>query len=242
WCSTGRENLCPDFKATGRDAPGGYAEYMTVAEDFAYPLPPDLSDVQAGPLLCAGAIGYRALRLTGLQDGQALGLTGFGASAHLVLQLARHLYPRSRVLVFARSEEERTFALKRGAAWAGDTWEKPPVLLQAIIDTTPAWGPVAAALLHLQPGGRLVINAIRKEENDKQTLLQLDYARMLWMEKEVKSVANITRQDVSEFLILAARIPLQPQVQLYPLADANQALCDLKEGHIRGAKVLLVSS
>ncbi|MGV3503495.1 MAG: zinc-dependent alcohol dehydrogenase family protein [Adhaeribacter sp.] len=242
WCRSGRENLCPDFKATGRDAPGGYAEYMTLPENFAFPLPPGLSDAQAAPLLCAGAIGYRALRLTGLQDGQALGLTGFGASAHLVLQLARHLYPQSRVLVFARREEERIFALKRGAAWAGDTWEKPPVLLQAIIDTTPAWGPVTAALLYLQPGGRLVINAIRKEEKDKTTLQQLDYPSMLWMEKEVKSVANITRQDVSECLSLAARIPLRPQVQLYPLADANQALCDLKAGRIRGAKVLMVSS
>jgi alcohol dehydrogenase, propanol-preferring len=238
FCGSGQENLCPDFRATGRDADGGYAEYMAVPENFVYPIPDSFSDVEAAPLLCAGAVGYRSLRLTGISDGQSLGLTGFGASGHLVLKTVRHLYPKTRVCVFARSEEEQTFARELGAAWAGDTNDRPPELLDAVIDTTPVWNTVVAALGNLKPGGRLVINAIRKEETDKQALLGLDYAKHLWMEKEVKSVANVTRRDVSEFLELAARIPIKPEVQVYRLEDANQALLELKERSIRGAKVL----
>ena len=163
YCRSGRENLCPDFRATGRDADGGYAEYMKVHEDFAHPIPAPFTDSQAAPLLCAGAIGYRSLRLTGIENGRKLGLTGFGASAHLVLQMARHRYPDSRVFVFARSEQEQAFARELGATWAGDTEDKPPEKLDYIIDTTPVWRPVLAALENLKPGGRLVINAIRKE-------------------------------------------------------------------------------
>src|SRR5205814_3624818 len=140
---------------------------------------------QAAPLLCAGAVGHRSLRLTRLEDGQRLGLTGFGASAHLVLQLARHQYPRSPVFVFARHEAERAFARELGAAWTGDTGERAPEKLDAIIDTTPAWTPVVAALGNLDRGGRLVINAIRKEDGDKAALLGLDYAQHLWLEREV---------------------------------------------------------
>jgi propanol-preferring alcohol dehydrogenase len=238
YCRSGQENLCPDFKATGRDANGGYAEYMTVPAAFAHPIPSAFSDVEAAPLLCAGAVGYRSLRLTNIKDGQSLGLTGFGASGHLVLKTARYLHPNTRVHVFARSKEEQGFARELGATWAGDTDDKAPELLDAIIDTTPVWKPVVAALGNLKPGGRLVINAIRKEETDKQALLGLDYAKHLWMEKEIKSVANVTRKDVSEFLALAARIPIKPEVQEYPLEDANQALLELKERRIRGAKVL----
>ncbi len=240
FCRQGRENLCPHFKATGRDADGGYAEYMTIPQGFAYPIPPVLSDVEAAPLLCAGAIGYRSLRLTGLQDGQNLGLTGFGASAHLVLKMVRHRYPHARVLVFARSEKERVFARELGAVWAGDTADESPVKLDSIIDTTPAWKPVVEALKNLAAGGRLVVNAIRKEEGDKSYLLGLDYAAHLWQEKEIKSVANVTRQDVSEFLALAAEMSLKPQVQEFDLEGANQALVELKTGQIRGAKVLIV--
>jgi propanol-preferring alcohol dehydrogenase len=240
FCRSGQENLCPRFRATGRDADGGYAEFMAVAEDFAYLLPEGIADQHAAPLLCAGAIGYRSLSLTALQDGQALGLTGFGASAHLVLQLSKHLFPHSPVFVFARSEAERAHARLLGADWAGDTQQEPPALLQAIIDSTPAWTPVVRALEKLQPGGRLVINAIRKEGADAAVLQQLDYPRMLWLEKEIKSVANVTRQDVIDFLALAARIPIRPEVQLYPLADANRALTDLKRGGQRGAKVLVI--
>ena len=241
FCLAGQENLCPDFKATGRDAAGGYAEYMVVPEGFAYRIPGSFSDLQAAPLLCAGAIGYRSLRLAGLKDGQSLGLTGFGASAHLVLQMASQRYPHSSVYVFARSEQERAFARQLGAAWAGDTEATTPEKLAAIIDTTPAWQPVIAALHNLAPGGRLVINAIRKEEADKSSLLRLDYPAHLWLEKEIKSVANVTRRDVSEFLALAAEMGIKPEFQEYSLAEANQALLDLKQRGVRGAKVLSIA-
>lgn len=240
FCRTGRENLCGAFAATGRDANGGYAEYMSVAEQFVYPIPDVFTDLQAAPLLCAGAIGYRSLGQTGLVDGQRLGLTGFGASGHLVLKMARHRYPGSDVYVFARSAEERAFALELGAAWAGDTLERAPDKLDCIIDTTPAWQPVVEALANLEPGGRLVINAIRKE-GDKQSLLALDYPQHLWQEKEIKSVANITRADVSEFLSLAAEMRLESEVQVFELEQANQALQELKAGKIRGAKVLKIA-
>jgi len=241
YCRSSQENLCPQFKATGRDAHGGYAEYMKVGEQFGYKIPSTLSDSEAAPLLCAGAIGYRSLYLTGLRNGQILGLTGFGASGHLVLKMVNHKFHRTKVLVFARSAEERRFALELGAAWAGDTTEQPPELMDAVIDTTPAWKPVVEGLRFLKPGGRLVINAIRKESKDQENLLGIDYGTHLWMEKEIKSVANITRKDVKEFLNLAARIPIKPHTQEYPLKDANQALLDLKFRPIRGAKVIRVS-
>ena len=214
---------------------------MTVPEDFVYPIPDAFADTQAAPLLCAGAIGYRSLRLTGIESGMTLGLTGFGASGHLTLRLARHLYPDSSIYVFARSKQEQAFARELGATWAGDTEDKPPEKLDAIIDTTPVWRPVLAALENLNPGGRLVINAIRKESDDRQVLAQLDYPRHLWLEKEIKSVANVTRQDIREFLELAARLDIKPEVQEYPLEQANQALLDLKHRRIRGAKVLTIS-
>jgi alcohol dehydrogenase, propanol-preferring len=239
-CLAGNENLCPDFRATGRDANGGYAEFMTVPEAFAHPVPEMIPDAHAAPLLCAGAVGYRSLRLTGLRDGQILGLTGFGASGHLVLKTVRYKYPRSKVFVFARSSAERDFARELGAAWAGETAENPPEPCDAIIDTTPAWGPVMEALRNLKSGGRLVINAIRKEYADQDQLLQLDYTAHLWLEKEIKSVANVTRADVGEFLELAAGIPLLAEVQEYPLADANRALIELRDRKIRGAKVLRI--
>lgn len=242
FCREGQENLCAEFRATGRDANGGYAELMTVHEGFAHAIPQALSDAEAAPLLCAGAIGYRSLRLTNLKDGQNLGLTGFGASAHLVLSLARHRFPNSRVFVFARSEPERAFARQLGASWAGDTKEIAPAKLAAIIDTTPAWTPVLEALKNLEPGGRLVINAIRKEEVDKSVLLDLDYPSELWLEKEIKSVANVARVDVREFLRVAAEIPIKAEIQEYSLEDANRALVDLKMKSVRGAKVLRVSA
>jgi alcohol dehydrogenase, propanol-preferring len=240
WCRSNRENLCEQFRATGRDAHGGYAEFMKVREAFAIPIPEELSDSEAAPLLCAGAIGYRSLRLAGIRDGQTLGLAGFGASAHLVLKMVRHRYPASGVFVFARSEEERLFALELGAAWAGDTEEVSPEQLDAVIDTTPVWRPIVAALKNLKSGGRLVINAIRKEEADKGSLLGLDYPHHLWMEKEIKSVANVTRRDIRECLALAARIPIKPEYREYALEDANQALLELRERKIRGAKVLRI--
>jgi len=241
FCLEGKENLCHEFRATGRDVNGGYAQYMTVPESFAFRIPNMFSDSEAAPLLCAGAIGYRSLKLTGIKDGQNLGLTGFGASAHLVLQMARHKFPNSRVFVFARSENERVFAKELGAAWAGATEEDSPEKLDCIIDTTPAWKPIIEALKNLEPGGRLVINAIRKEEIDKDCLLQLDYSTHLWLEKEIKTVANVSRSDISMFMELAATIPLKPEVQEFALEDANEALAELKAKRIRGAKVLIVN-
>ena len=242
YCFSGQENLCPEFRATGRDANGGYAEYMTAPGEFVYKIPASLTDAQTAPLLCAGAIGYRSLKLTEIKDGYNLGLTGFGASAHLVLKMAKFIYPGSGIYVFARSESERKFALELGAVWAGATGDRPPDLLHAIIDTTPAWLPIIKALDSLKPGGRLVINAIRKENSDQDRLVELDYGSQLWMEKEIKSVANITRQDVKEFLKLAADIPIHPQVKEYRLEDANKALLDMKFGAIKGAKVLRISN
>jgi propanol-preferring alcohol dehydrogenase len=238
WCREGRENLCPDFQACGRDAPGGYAEYMVVKEDFAHPMPEAIGDLEATPLLCAGAVGYRALSLCQLGRGQSLGLTGFGASGHLVLQMAQYLHPDSRLFVFARSPAEREFAGQLGATWTGSTTDTPPQPLDAIIDTTPAWLPVLAAMEALAPGGRLVINAIRKEAGDQDVLNGLDYDRHLWREKSLSTVANVTRRDVAECLRLAAQIPLKPHVTAYALEEANDALLSLKAGSIRGANVL----
>ncbi len=240
FCLTGRENLCPFFEATGRDADGGYAEYMVAPAAFTLPLPDAISDVEAAPLLCAGAIGCRALRLTGLADGEPLGLTGFGASGHLVLQIARNALPHSRVFVFARDERARAFARQLGADWAGAEHDRPPDPPAAIIDTTPAWRPVVEALAALAPGGRVVINAIRKEAGDRQELLRIDYAEHLWREKEIKTVANLTRDDVREMLALAVAGGIRPTVETWPLDAANRALRELKAGAGRGAKVLVM--
>ncbi|MDH3620795.1 MAG: zinc-dependent alcohol dehydrogenase family protein [Gammaproteobacteria bacterium] len=242
--STGEpdENLSEEFRATGRDVDGGYAEFVVVPESYAYAIPEIFSDAEAAPLLCAGGVGYRSLRLTGLHDGQILGLTGFGGSGHLVLQMARHLYPNSKVFVFARSKAERDFALELGADWAGDTDAAPPDSPHAIIDTTPAWKPVLAALECLRPGGRLVINAIRKEAGDRDLMAAIRYEDHLWMEKEIKSVANVTHRDLAEFLPIAAAIPLRVEIQEYALEEANEALNDLRAGHVRGAKVLRLSA
>jgi propanol-preferring alcohol dehydrogenase len=233
------ENLSTAFRATGRDADGGYAELMTVPEAYAFALPDGFSDVEAAPLLCAGAVGYRALKLTGLRDGEALGLTGFGGSAHLVLQLVRHHYPRSPTAVFARDPAQQELALRLGADWAGGTTDRAPMGLDAIIDTTPAWLPVVEALANLKPGGRLVINAIRKEDTDKDALLAIRYETHLWQEKRIQSVANVTAADIAGFLPLAAAVPLRPELETYRFADANRALLDLRFAPIRGAKVLV---
>jgi propanol-preferring alcohol dehydrogenase len=236
------ENIAAEFRATGRDVNGGYAEYLVVPERYAYPIPAAFSDAEAAPLLCAGGVGYRSLRLAGISNGQVLGLTGFGGSGHLVLQLAKCLYPDSPVYVFARSEKERAFAEELGADWSGDTDATPPQRPHAIIDTTPAWKPVLAALEVLRPGGRLVINAIRKESQDRDLMASIRYEDHLWQEKEIKSVANVTARDIAEFLPIAAEVPLRVNVQTYRLEEANQALNDLRSGHIRGTKVLSIKT
>jgi len=242
FCQEGNENLCLEFQGTGCQANGGYAQYVVVSEDFAYLIPDRFTDSQAAPLLCAGAIGYRALRLCTLEDGQILGLFGFGASAHIVIQVAKHKYPHGKVFVFTRpgQKEHQDLAKKLGADWTGATGETPPAKLNSAIDFTPVWRPIVEALRVLEKGGRVIINAIRKEEIDKNYLLELDYSTHLWQEKEIKSVANITRKDAQEFLPLAAEIPIIPEVQEFKLEEANQALVLLKRGKIQGAAVLRV--
>jgi alcohol dehydrogenase, propanol-preferring len=239
-CIEGRENLCEMFRATGRDRDGGYAEFMTADAAFVHPIPETIADTEAAPLLCAGAIGFRSLRLSGIQDGEPLGLAGFGASGHLVLKMVRHTHPSSDIYVFSRSGEEQAFARELGAVWSGGFQDRPPELMRSIIDTTPAWSPAIHALDVLAPGGRLVINVIRKEDRDRDALMKLNYSRHLWKEKQITSVANLTRQDVRDFLDLAAAIQLRPEVQEYPLEEANRALQELVARKIRGAKVLLV--
>ena len=240
FCIEGNENLCNEFRATGRDVNGGYAEYMVAPENYVHSIPQVFTDAEAAPLLCAGAIGYRSIKLARLRDGQKLGLTGFGASAHLVLKMVKHKYPNTSVYVFARKEEERNFAKELGAVWAGNTTDSSPEKLDSIIDTTPVWKPVVEAMGNLEKGGRLVINAIRKEEADKDYLQSLSYRDHLWHEKEIKSVANVTAKDVSDFLELAAKASIKPETRLYSLEEANKALLELKDRHIKGAKVLKI--
>jgi alcohol dehydrogenase, propanol-preferring len=238
FCRAGLENLCRQAQWTGRDANGGYAEWIVVPSESAYPISERFTDVQAAPLLCAGVIGYRALRLSGLRDGETLGLYGFGASAHIVVQAARHLFPTSRIVVFTRGEAHRRMAARLGADWAGAAEDTPPVYPDKAIDFTPSGEIVRAALEALQPGGRLVINAIRKTG----PIPPLDYGRHLWEEKEVKSVANVTRRDAREFLALAAEVPIVPEVEEFPLEAANEVLIRLKAGRIDGAAVLRVAT
>jgi propanol-preferring alcohol dehydrogenase len=241
FCRSGRENLCDSFQGTGCHANGGYAEYMVISQDFACKIPAGLADaVRIAPLMCSGIVGYRSLKLTGMEDGKTLGLYGFGSAHHLVIQMAGYLYPRSRKFVISRSPVERELAMSLGADWSGDIGDSTPEKLDCAIDTTPAWKPVVSALENLEKGGRLVINAIRKEEGDKGFLLKLDYARHLWLEKEIKTVANVTRADADEFLDLAARMKIRPEVQEYRLEAANKSLVDLKSGKIRGSKVLVM--
>jgi len=236
FCLKGEENLCDTAKWTGKDADGGYAQYTVVSEDFAYPIPERFTDLEAAPLLCAGVIGYRALRLSGMKDGRILGLYGFGASAHIVIQIAKYKFPNCRVFVFTRpnQKEHWNLARKLGADWIGATSDAPPVKLNYAIDFTPVGEPVREALKNLEKGGRVVINAIRKTT----PIPELDYTEHLWYEKEVKSVANVTRRDAQEFLPLAAEIPIVPETREFSLEEANEALILLKEGEIRGAGVL----
>ncbi len=234
FCRESTENLCPGFQGTGCHANGGYAEYTVVSEDFAYLIPDRFTDSQAAPLLCAGAIGFRALRLSGIKPGQTLGLFGFGASAHIVIQVAR--YWGCEVYVFTRSEEHRNLAKELGAAWTGRAEDNPPQRLKCAIDFTPIGETVPNALRVLEKGGRLAIAVIRK----RSPIPPLDYAQLLWDEKEIKSVANITRKDAQDFLPLAAEIPIVPEVQEFKLEEANEVLVLLKQGKIQGAAVLRV--
>lgn len=240
FCKNGLENLCKNFKGTGKDANGGYAEFFKINEDYAFKLPESFSFEEIAPLFCAGAIGYRSLKLTGLKDGENIGLVGFGASGHLVLKMIKFLFPSSKIFVFSRTMAERELSLKLGAFWAGDIEENPPERLNAAIDTTPVWKPPISVLKYLFPSGKLVINAIRKEDIDKDFLLKINWERDLWLEKEIKSVANVTRNDIKDFLEIAEKANIKPEIEIYSFDKANEALIDIKEKKIRGAKVLKI--
>lgn len=236
FCDKGDENLCDHFQATGLHANGGYAQHTVVSEDFAYPIPESFSDAQAAPLLCAGVIGYRALRLSRIEPGGILGLYGFGASAHIAIQVAKHW--DCRVFVFTRKgqKDHQDLAKRLGADWVGATGDTPPEKLDSAIDFTPVGEPVKEALRVLRKGGRVAINAIRKIE----PLPPLEYADYVWHEKEIKSVANVSRRDAVEFLPLAAEIGIRPEIREFDLGEANQALVLLKQGKMQGAGVLKV--
>ena len=233
FCTSGRENLCEDATWTGLDVNGGYAEFTAVGEQFAYPIPQEFNNCEAAPLLCAGVIGYRAFRLAEMTDEDVIGLFGFGASAHIVIQIIKYKYPDSKVFVFTRGKSHRHLAEELGADWCGGPDEKPPELIDKAIDFTPVGETVLKALTVSNKGARVIINAIRK----RTPVPQLEYGRYLWHERELKSVANVTRRDAIEFLPLAAEIPIRPKVERFQLEQANEVLAKLKQGDINGAAV-----
>ena len=231
YCLRGEENLCDAAQFTGYDVNGGYAESQVTDERFAYPIPPGFSDVEAAPLLCAGVVGYRALRLADARHVQRLGLYGFGASAHIVIQIAR--YWGVAPYVFTRSPEHRRLAEALGAVWTGDAADDPGVLMDASIIFAPAGGLVPLALARLRKGGVLVLAGIHMS-----AIPQMPYD-LLWGERVVRSVANATRQDAEELLALAAAIPIHTEVTTFPMAEANAVLQRLKRSEIPGAAVLV---
>jgi len=230
-CRHGTENLCPEARFTGFHVDGGYAALMTVPAAFAYPLPAAIPDATAAPLLCAGIIGYRALRVAGVRPGERLGLFGFGASAHLAQQVARAW--GCEVLVFTRAPTHRELARALGAAWAGSAEEAPPAPLDRAVLFAPAGALVPVALRRLRPGGTLAIAAVYLDR-----VPELDYA-LLYGERVVRSVTASTRRDGEELLELAAAIPLRPEVETFPLIAANEALAALKASRLRAAGVLI---
>jgi propanol-preferring alcohol dehydrogenase len=232
YCLRGLENLCEGARFTGQHADGGFAEYMVVPADFAYRIPEGITDDQAPPLLCAGAIGYRSLRLSAVEPGGRLGLYGFGASAHVAIQIARHW--GCEVYVFTRSEEHRRHAVDLGAAWTGQAQETPPQKLDAAITFAPAGWLVPEALRVLRKGGTLALNAIHMSP-----IPEMPYA-LLYGERTVRSVANLTRQDAVELLQLAADIPIRTEVEFHPLHEANAVLQRIKRSEVRGAAVLRI--
>jgi propanol-preferring alcohol dehydrogenase len=232
FCQRGEENLCPNARFTGFHVNGGYAEAMIAPADYVLPLPESIPDEQAAPLLCAGIIGYRSLRQADIQSGERLGLVGFGASAHLAIQVARHW--GCQVYVFTRSEEHKWHAEELGAIWVGEVGDQPPHPLDRAVIFAPAGKLVPPILDTLRPGGTLAINAIHMSP-----IPEMPY-RLIYMERTLRSVANATYQDGVEFLELAAEIPVRATVELYPLEMANQALDDLKHSRINGEAVLVV--
>lgn len=233
FCLSGRENLCGQARFTGYDVDGGYAQRLAVPAIFAHPIAEKLESAQAAPLLCAGAIGYRAFRKAGVSRGDRLGLYGFGSSAHLVLQAA--LKELVEVYVFTRSEEHRRLARELGAVWAGTPSQKPSQPLQAAVLFAPSGDLVLQGLAALDKDGRLVLAGIFMTP-----IPQMDYA-LLYGEKRLESVAHVTRRDVRDFLALASETSLRTEVQSYPLERASQALEDLRLGKVRGSAVLEIS-
>lgn len=232
YCRAGKENLCDNASFTGYTVDGGYAEYIIASEDFVYPIPASFGDVQAAPLLCAGIIGFRALRLSGIQPGGRLGFYGFGAAAHVAIQVARHW--GVEVYASTRDARHQKLALDLGAKWAGGTMSEPPVKLDSAIIFAPAGEIVPAALKALKKGGTVALAGIHMSP-----IPALDYS-LLYHERVLRSVANNTRQDGEDFLRVAAEIPIHTEVELFPLAEANRALDLLKNDAIRGAAVLEV--
>ena len=234
FCRRGLENLCREARFTGLHADGGYAEAMVVHQDFAYPMPEGFDDVQAAPLLCAGIIGYRALRLSEVQPGQRLGLYGFGGSAHVTIQVARHW--GCEVYVFTRSKSHRRLARELGAVWVGGAEDEPPAKMHGSIIFAPAGRLVPEALRVLERGGTLALAGVTMTP-----IPTLDYDRLLYWERTVRSVANFTRRDAEELLRLAATIPIHTTTQTFALDEANEALLALKHSEIDGTGVLIVS-
>lgn len=232
FCRSGRENLCREARFTGYDVDGGYAEFMVAKAEYAYPIPDRFSDTEAAPLLCAGVIGYRSLRLSEIQPGQRLGLFGFGASAHLVIQVARHW--GCEVYVFTRGEPHREHARELGAVWAGGSEDPAPARVHAAVVFAPAGKVVVQALGHLERGGTVAINAIHLDR-----IPEFGYESLYW-ERTLRSVSNVTRRDAEEFLTLAAEIPIRTTTTVYPLAEANQALTAMRRSELSGAAVLNV--
>lgn len=232
FCRRGMENLCENARFTGYHADGGYAEGTIVSESFAFALPTSFDDEHAAPLLCAGIVGYRSLRLSGAHAGDRLGLYGYGASAHIVQQVAQHL--GCEVLVFTRSAEHRRLAKQLGASWAGTAQDKPPAPLDSAIMFAPAGGLIPHALGALRKGGTLALAGITMSD-----LPSMPY-ELLYHERIMRSVANATRQDAREFLEIAAQVPVRTSVRTYDLLQANDALKDMKESHLAAAAVLRV--
>lgn len=233
FCSAGQENLCENQRFTGYHRWGGYAERAVVPEDFAYKIPEGLTDAEATPLLCAGIIGYRSLKRSLVQPGQSLALYGFGSSAHIVIQIARHW--GCDVYVCSRNESHAQLALNLGARWAGSRAEEMPVRTDSAIIFAPAGNLVPVALERLIKGGTLALAGIYMSE-----IPPMDYERHLFYEKNLRSVTANTRQDGVELLETAARIPIRPKVQLFPVTAANEALLSLKEDRINGSGVLVM--
>lgn len=232
YCRNGLENLCPDARFTGLHVDGGYAQYMVVDEGFAYPIPDKFSDTEASPLLCAGIVGYRALRLSGVKPGGSLGLYGFGASAHLVIQVAQ--YWDCQVFVFTRGEHHRRLAHRLGAVWTGGAEDEPPERLDGSVIFAPAGWIVPLALQHLRPGGVLAMNAIHMS-----AIPEMPYG-LIYEERVLRSVANFTRNDAEEFLQLASEIPIKSEVEVYSLEEANEVLIKLKESKIQASAALRI--